>query len=73
MFFSFICSECSINSLPLNYEETINSSSDVSGGSQGTDYLQGTIRPSMSDPRHFECFQHKGLHFIHMNVRSLLN
>ena len=73
MFFSFICSERSINSLPFNCEETINLSLDATDGSKGTDNLEGTTRPSMSDPRHFECFQRKGLHFIHMNVRSLVN
>ena len=28
--------------------------------------------PSMSDPKFFDCFKSKGLHFSHPNARSLL-
>ena len=34
---------------------------------------QGATRPSLTDPDHFECFKRKGLHFNHLNARSLLN
>ena len=30
-------------------------------------------RPSQADSNLFECFQRKGLHFIHINVRSLVH
>ena len=65
--FSFICSECSIHSLPFNGEESVNPSLDK------TDYPRGTTRPALTDQCHFECVQRKGLHFIHMNVRSLVH
>ena len=65
--FSFICSECSINSLPFNGEEDVGSSLDE------TVITQGTTRPSLTDPDHYECFKRKGLHFLHLNVRSLVN
>ena len=34
---------------------------------------QGTKRPSLADPDHYECFKRKGLHSLHLNVRSLVN
>ena len=65
--FSFICSESSIISLPFNTEESITGFSSEESG----DVLSVT-RPTLADPDHFDCFQKKGLHFIHMNARSIL-
>ena len=66
--FSFICSECSIIPLPFNTEELITGFSSEESGD-----VLGVTRPTLADPDHFDCFQKKGLHFIHMNARSLLN
>ena len=39
----------------------------------GDVYVLGVTRPTLADPDHFDCFQKRGLHFIHMNARSILN
>lgn len=64
--FSFTCRKCDIEMLPYS----------------DTDHVSGTDDGSISDTRnstdniandsYFQCFQSKGLHFIHLNVRSLL-
>ena len=66
--FSFICSECSIISLPFHTEESITGFSSEESGD-----VLGVTRPILADPYHFDCFQKKGQHFIHMNARSILN
>ena len=66
--FLFICStcKCSINSLPFSSEESI----DISPTDDFCDNISG---PTDADPGHFNCFDRKGLHFMHLNVRSLIS
>ena len=63
--FSFICSKCSVNSLPFSSEESI----DISPPDDFCDKISG---PKDADPGHFNCFDRKRLHFMHLNVRSLI-
>ncbi|KAK3085363.1 hypothetical protein FSP39_002164 [Pinctada imbricata] len=34
---------------------------------------RGVKPPSSASPDHFQCFKRKGLHFLHLNARSLVN
>ena len=63
----FICSECSIHTLPFSAEDSIN----LSPSDDNPD--ENITTPSEADPEHFTCFRRKGLHFIHLNVRSLIS
>ena len=66
-FDSFICSECCIHTLPFSAEDSIN----LSHSDDNPD--ENITTPSEGDPEHFTCFGRKGLHFIHLNVRSLIS
>lgn len=68
--YKFTCSKCSFQDLPFHQYTEIGStetnSFDISSDSSGP---CSSYAPSTRD---FNCFNRKGLHFIHFNVRSLL-
>lgn len=67
--FSYICSECSIKSLPFANEDP----ESLFGDGEGFDAAsEDTHTPSHATDDIFNCFKSKGLHFLHVNARSLI-
>ena len=72
--FSYICNRCSLTELPFYNQNVIPSSKDY------TDVTTTTTPDQFNQPKlhseasneQFQCFKQKGLHFIHLNARSLL-
>jgi len=60
--FNIICNACTIAELPFVNNRDYNSD----------DHLSTFNSPSTADEDNFQCFRNKGLHFIHLNARSLL-
>ena len=63
--FSFTCGPCLLKNLPFG-------DSDLDEPSFETLNSQETFGNFVNDKSHFECFKKKGLHFIHINARSIL-
>ena len=61
--FNFTCSACTIAELPFVNHSDYNSD----------DHLSTINSLYTADEDHFQCFRNKGLHFIHLNARSLLS
>jgi hypothetical protein len=61
---NFTCSKYTFLELPILCETSVDDFSD-------SNYFTNTL-PSHTNTDHFQSFLQKGLHFIHMNCRSLL-
>ena len=70
---AFICNKCSYADLPFS---TIHGSDEplvLETPNLTTSFTESTSHSTTRlEDEHFECFESKGLHFIHMNARSLL-
>lgn len=66
--FSFYCDICSLQSLPFAKSDLDLSSSY----SDATDVNDPAPLPSAADPDLFSRFRRRGLHFVHINARSIL-
>ena len=60
----FICNGCTNKEFPFSEEFDFYHSDKQT--------FSATKLPSSADPDHFQCFSRKGLHFLHINARSLL-
>ena len=66
----FICNLCTSNFLPFSSLDTINF--DEESNSENIGNIQNLrLKPSELPDNHYECFKRKGLHIIHLNIRSL--
>ena len=69
---SYMCNECTINTLPIDDKQELSFTSndllDADPEEQSNNKLPSTIS---SD--NFACFKQRGLHFIHLYARSVLN
>ena len=66
--FNYTCDKCALLSLPFT-------TTNMDDTTDTTDILPDHFnqqKPSCASKEHFECFNRKGLHFIHINARSLL-
>ena len=64
--FDFVCSNCQFSSLPFYSEDFI----DIDGDSIQTDSQDSD---HVADSDFYECFKRRGLHFLHINLRSMLS
>ena len=62
--FNFYCNRCSLAYLPGTMDSNIDE--------QDYTHSFSTQAPSEADESKFECFTRKGMHFLHLNSRSLL-
>lgn len=67
--FQYLCDSCSLLSLPFNHCESLNSSFECPEQNDPTKFVQF---PSVVKEDCFKIFNEKGLHFLHLNARSLL-
>lgn len=63
--FSYCCNPCLLKTLPYVPDLDSDEISD-------DNHHSGTDTPS-DDQDHFQCFEKKGLHFVHINIRSMVN
>ena len=60
-----ICSLC-VNNLPSSLaDDLVNNANDIQ--------LTSLIQPSEMPDNQFDCFKRRGLHFIHINARSMFH
>ncbi|KAJ8046701.1 RNA-directed DNA polymerase from mobile element jockey [Holothuria leucospilota] len=69
--FNFLCNCCTLQSLPFGDTSSHPDVNDMNIDIANTDDGRMT-KPSAALDEQFECFNQKGLHFIHLNVRSLI-
>ncbi|KAJ8047529.1 hypothetical protein HOLleu_06555 [Holothuria leucospilota] len=69
--FNFLCNCCTLQSLPFGDISSHPDVNDMNIDIANTDDGRMT-KPSAALDEQFECFNQKGLHFIHLNVRSLI-
>lgn len=60
----FYCTQCSLQVLPHNVDLNESTTDDLHEDNHHS-------LPSGADNDHFQCFSRKGVHFIHLNARSL--
>lgn len=66
--FPFVCSSCSIQSLP--FTDMTGDSEEFMGKDQHDTW--STTKPSEADEANFDFCKQRGLHFVHLNTRSLI-
>ena len=70
---SFTCNKCICQSMPFYNtatEEVISSTESSDHSGQNPDIYK--TLPSDATTENYDCFKRKGLHFVHMNIRSLI-
>ena len=65
---SFVCDECSIQTLPFNQDQHIIEIDEPNSH----EYFYNESGNTIKDPDLFHFSKQRGLHFIHLNARSLL-
>lgn len=76
--FDFMCNRCLCNVLPnLSVNSSMNIDDSIVSEEEPDLSMDGRNSnfniPSEASVDHFQCFRRKGLHFIHLNTRSLLH
>ena len=67
--FSFVCQVCESNSLPFSNCDTLDFGDDYSPTQEQRNEPQNS---NVDNLDFYECFKKKGLHFVHVNARSIL-
>ena len=64
---NYLCNICSFDELPFaNFDDDQDTTNSDPGNENGSSYFN-------PDEQFFDCFKRKGLHFIHINIRSLIS